>query len=116
MGRSSVRAGVGGEDRKGGGKESRPRTHTICGHPSLSRGQSAVFTFSPAILLLEMYHKERIRGSDKREEQSYRVFISASFRAANTLNNPSVQVRGWSVPDGQTPIATGGRTAERRRG
>lgn len=58
MWRSSARVGVGREDRKGGGKESRPPTHTVCGHLSLSRSQSAVFTFSPAILPLETYHKE----------------------------------------------------------
>lgn len=74
-----------GEDRKWGGKESRPPPHTVCGHPSLSRGQSAVFTFNPAILPLETYHKE---SGDLTEEQSYRVFIPASFRAENTLNKP----------------------------
>ena len=67
MGRSSARVGLGGEDTKGGGKESRPHTQTVCGHPSLSRGQSAVFTFSPAILPLETYHKE---SGDMTKEKS----------------------------------------------
>lgn len=104
--------GRGGGERtgKGEGRKAGPPTHTVCGHPSLSRGQSAVFTFNPAIPSLETYHKE---SGDLTEEQSYGVFIPASFRAENTLNKPSVQVRGWSVPDGQTPIAAGGRTAER---
>lgn len=83
MGRSSARAGMGGEDRKGGGKESRPHTHTVCGHPSLSRGQSAVFTFSPAILLLEMYHKES--GNLTKEKSRATGYLSQHPSGQKTL-------------------------------